>query len=352
MLGSLCESESDGEPVTNVTESTPARRPSLTEALPRISMLVEGCGQSVSLKAGPHVRWAKILTRWSSRFPDSATAPMAWPLVATVGSERIAIKSIQESISRSLGPDLLRSISDKDPAVVLTVGQVDRHDPVEDVAPPFPDISAVKPEPEPEPVADVVEQEPVRIEKQRRSVKVLILSKLGAKRTKLNVSSDCLVGRLIQKWLECSRSTINADLVDLFYAGSLMDPAKALHDVLPSRLSPDERVELKAKLNIESTPKPKKNRTESVPTPPTAAPKTPPAPGRLVTQATASTSSDLRAVEQEKQLLYWAQKRNAESADLTQFIDSESDDYEDDEVALAMALSLSEVSSSSQLRPN
>ena len=344
LMGSLCQSESDGEPVRNVTESTPARRPSLSDALPRIPIKLEGCGVSITLKAGPHVRWTKVLAKWSACFPSQASAPLAWPVVATVGETRIPISSIQESISRSIGPELLAAVSDDDPAIIVTVGQADREDVVEDVVPPQATATEAEPvvsEPGPstvEPVPqDAVEEV---VDKKSRSVKIVIESKLVGKRIKLNVSSGCAVERLIRKWLEASKSTINAELVDLVYNEEVLERTKSLHDVLPEDTPVDQRVELRADLNVEASPKRKRSKRDSLPTPPTAVP--------AATRSTSSTTEDdWRRKEQEGELLYWQQRREAEKEGLRDFVDDESEEWVDDDEALAIALSLSELPQSS-----
>jgi hypothetical protein len=249
---------------------------------------------------------------------------MAWPVVIQFNGEDIPITSIQESISRSVGPERLVSIADEDAALVVKIGKgASPADPIEDVLPPEP-IHQEEP-----PMEDIEESPPLAVPKESPSfpVKVLIESEIGQKKLKLNVSSNCQVSRLIRKWTEAAKIKIDPAMFELIHAdGKVLDSACQLGEAL--RIAADshpDRVGLVGRLiTAHQSPakKSKKARKEEVITPPTAAP-----------------SCSLK--EQEAELEYWTQIRAAGIPS-----DSLEDEWEDDDEALAIALSLSELHNS------
>ena len=312
LLDSLCQPNSGDEHEVVVNEATPARRPSLAESLPRIPIRIEGCGICITLKAGPHVRWTKLLSKWSSCFADSGTAPMAWPVTVRLGGsdESIPLTSIQESISKSIGPDNLTRVSEEDPALVVTVGQQKVEE--EDVIGPPPSECILPPPP---PVKQAEAEKPDQI-------KVMITSSFGQegkkRKLKLNVSSNCLVSRLIRKWIEALKSEdkIEPDTIELCLGnGVALDRSKVLSEALSGDVSEDGRYQVEAKLQVKKTmsSSPKRRRD---------------------------------ATSQEVELMYWKQMKTAEAegigAELLAEEEKSSGSFVDDEEALAIALSLSE----------
>lgn len=337
LLGSLCQSDSDENAGLPPREVRPARRPSLSDAMPRIMVQVQGCGVSMSVRVGPHVRWTKILAKWSSAFPDPSVAPMAWPVIVEIeGTSRIPITSIQESISRTLGPELLVEVSDREPAFIVTIGQLDRVDPVEeaDVTPPIAptiDDPVVEAEPFTEPLPETLEEttEPTETVS-NGTIRVKVEAPFVTKALKLNVSSGCLVSRLVRKWIQALKSNINPEVIVFHYNGSPLDGNKKLSEVLPSRV--DERVIFQAHVaGSEASPQKKQKKLKRQErTPPTTAPKKP--------RSDEQSSSSEVVSDQVEQLLYWQHIKDAGIAGASEG----SDEIEDDDLALAIALSLSE----------
>jgi hypothetical protein len=358
-MGALCQSESDGEPVTAVSDFTPARRPSLGQALPKIPVKIEGCGVSITLKAGPHVRWHKLLDKWKSCFPDPLSAPMAWPCIAKVGGEEIRISSIQESISRTIGPERLISLDSEESIVHVMVGTTTASSPTEevDVAPPnsveemssgppkageevdmdppkrVEETTLDPPKAEEGKLDEPFKEEITRItdkqEEVSRSIKVVIESKYAKKKTKLNVSSNCQISRLIRKWTEASGVRIDPDKFILVFEGHIhLDREKSLLESLKSHLERGEetRVTLEALLEQEAV-----KRSSQTPSSSTQKKRRP----------EKSESESL----QEAELEFWSQMKAAKSEGLGDLIRPEEGDneWEDDDEALAIALSLSEV---------
>lgn len=286
LLGSLCQSESDGEPVTAVTDCTPARRPSLGEALPKIPLRLQGCGVSVSLKAGPHVRLHKLLDKWKSCFPDPISAPMAWPVVLAIGEEEVRVTSIQDSISRAIGPDRLSKLADDDGLIVVTIGMSNKPHDETDVAPPQPEgeseqsclspdkiqtfdnpqkaevsvtpgtiveppiavakkpitLTPFNPAPN-NPVSITKKDTPKTVFKSESNkgppehsltIKVVVESDLSSqKKCKLNVSSNCVVSRLIRKWAEAAKVTVDPSTVVFCIDGHVaLSREVSLHEAL------------------------------------------------------------------------------------------------------------------------
>lgn len=337
LLGSLCQSDSDENAGLPPREMTPARRPSLTDAMPRIMVQVQGCGVSMSVRVGPHVRWTKILAKWASAFPDPSVSPMAWPVtVETGGTSHIPITSIQESISRTLGPELLVEVSDREPAFIVTVGQLNRVNPVEeaDVTPSIAsaiDDPVVEAGPDIEPLPETFEEIAGQTEKATNgTIRVKVEASFVTNALKLNVSSGCLVSRLVRKWIQALKSNINPEVIVFHYNGRPLDGNKKLSEVLPSCV--DERVIFQAHVaGSEASPQkePKKPKRQER-TPPTTAPKRP--------RSDEQSSSSEVVSEQVEQLLFWQHIKDAGIAGTSEI----SDENEDDDLALAIALSLSE----------
>jgi hypothetical protein len=257
---------------------------------------------------------------------------MAWPVSVRLGGsdEVISVTSIQESISRSIGPEHLSRVSEEDPALIVTVGQQQQTGVrvVEDVVPPETLVLPMAPL---EQVTDPKKEEgQVQTAKGSEQIRVVIKSVLTSKKLKLNVSGNCLVSRLIRKWTEALKSErIDPAAVDLFFRGELVDSAKVLTEVLVGELKESERYDLEAvpknsSVTSSTTPvtKRKKQRRE---TPPTAAP----------------VESEVGR-EQEAELEFWKQLRLAQAQGLDSFIDEGEEEFVEDEEALAVALSLSE----------
>ena len=354
-MSSLCQSESDDNAIPTIAESTPARRPSLSESLPRIPLKVQGCGVTITVKVGPHVRWTKILARWTAAFPDKSAAPMAWPVVLEIeDGTRIPISSIQESISRSIGPDILSAISETDSALVVTVGQTDRvDDPIEedvDVPPPVTSHPVIADAPSAV-TTPVLPEEPTAspppaMPEFPKVLKIKIESILVTKSLKLNVSSGCAVGRLVRKWIEALRSTINPEIIDLRLAdGNLLDREEKLSSVIPFDQVVDGKVTLNAVVRGDTSP-PKKQRTKKSlergsRTPPTTA-------AKKVRES--HDEENPSSTSQMEELLYWQQMKSVrDSAEVDEGVrrlvladDANEHELEDDDLALALALSLSE----------
>lgn len=320
---SLCQPESGDEAPVNVYDSTPSRRPSISEALPRIPIRIEGGGVTINLKAGPHVRWTKLLSKWSACFVESGGSPMAWPVNVRLGGsdKTFSLTSIQESISKSVGPEDLFRVSDHDPALFVSIGQVSKAE--LDVEPPLAQSETRNTLEE----ESVLESEKTEVQKSDQ-IRVLVTSSLVSRKLKLNVSGKCLVSRLIRKWLEALKSDMDPRSIELFYNGSLLDPEKALWDAIGAQQEGDGvRYEITAVPKMEESPKRKKTKHRNEETPPTAAP----------------TNTNECEKEQQLELEYWKQLKFAEAEGLGSFLDNEIDsNYIDDEEALAMALSLSE----------
>jgi len=361
LMGSLCQSESDGEPVTAVTDRTPARRPSLGEALPKIPLRLEGCGVSVTLKAGPHVRLHKLLDKWKSCFPDPVSAPMAWPVVLTVTGEEIRVASIQDSISRAIGPDRLAKLADDDGTIMVKIGVASADESPEqpaedfDVAPPEP--AAPQKEVPKEPEGPIEEKRPeqdkkpdirpkvVSPEKQdgpvpkavSRTLKVVVESKFSRKKCKLNVSSNCVVSRLIRKWVEAAGVTVDPEKFLLTIESSKVLNAELTIQEALAKLGMDEldsegRVNLTALLASElkslNSPTPKRKKQKQ-------------AEEEILDVPTSMSMKD-----QEAELEFWSQIKAAKSEGLdpTMLGDpQDEEEWQDDDEALAIALSLSEL---------
>jgi hypothetical protein len=337
LMSSLCQSESEGEPVTNVSEATPVRRPSLGDALPKIPIRLEGYGVSVSLRAGPHVRWHKVLEKWKACFSDSLNAPMAWPIVASIGGELVKICSIQESISRSVGPERLARVAEEDPAILLFIGSQSSSstEPIDeaDVCPPLQDGDAAQATATADDAPELKDAEPVEEvpsgPPESFSIKIVIESEISNKKLKLNVSSNCTVARLLSKWTDAAQIKIDPSK---FYLATLededLDPSKTLREALGSRAHADGgRVHLVASLSPKSSPKKRKKIKREAPTPPTAVP---------------AEERPESVQGQQAQLEYWSQAKAAGlSVDILK--ESDEEEWEEDEEALAIALSLSEI---------
>ena len=322
LLDSLCQPGSEDDSPRIMKETTPVRRPSLAESLPRIPIRIEGGGVIITLKAGPHVRWTKLLSKWSECFSVSGTAPMAWPVSVRLGGsdEVISVTSIQESISRSIGPEHLSRVSEEDPALIVTVGQQQQTGVrvVEDVVPPETLVLPMAPL---EQVAVPKKEEGgVQAAKGSEQIRVVIKSVLTSKKLKLNVSGNCLVSRLIRKWTEALKSErIDPAAVELFFQGELVDSAKVLTEVLVKELKESERYDLEAV--------PKNSCVTSSTTPVTKRKK---------------QRRDPMGREQEAEFEFWKQLRLAQAQGLDSFIEEGEEEYVEDEEALAVALSLSE----------
>jgi hypothetical protein len=348
LMGSLCQSPSDDEIQGNISSHV-TRRSSIGSSLPKIPIRVEGSGVVVNMKVGPHVRWTKILAKWTSSFPSLDSAPLAWPVRIDIeGVESLMIASIQESISRSIGPELLEQVSERNPALIVRVGKFDRTDPIEDVTQPADvlvqdglaecqsepsplvesksDSPTEKRDQEPDPIEDVPMETTAS---GSRVMRIKVESKLVTKPLKLNVSSNCTVSRLIRKWSQALKSTINSDIIDLMLPnGRVLDLEMTLSQALPG-IDPG-RIVLEAivrgSLEEDSPPKTKRKRSRKQErTPPTTAAKS------------ISSAPDLDS--QQEELLFWQQVRKTGDDGLAQVAAS---DFEDDELAIAIALSLSE----------
>jgi hypothetical protein len=357
LMDSLCQSESEGEPVTAVTDATPARRPSLGEALPKILIRLEGCGITITLKAGPHVRLHKLLDKWKSCFPDPLSAPMAWPVSVFVGDEEIRVSSIQDSISRIIGPDRISRLSEDVDVVMISVGKPEGTD----VAPPQPEELTSDPfvpensKSEEDKLSmtgnrssaatgseNVVQEEekPKSCPSDRTAytVRMLIDSKFAKKKCKMNVSSNCIVSRLIRKWTEAANVSIDPTKFVLFHeAGRSLDLSLSLHEALLQVGLVASEIEGRVNLEalLESEARPTKNSPE----------------GRKRRKKEPEEepileSPKLSFREQEAQLEFWSQMKSARSEGLEPHVFEEDQDqaseWEDDDMALAIALSLSE----------
>ena len=358
LMAELCQSESDGEPVTSVSEVTPARRPSLGQALPKIPVKIEGWGVSITLKAGPHVRWHKLLDKWKSCFPDPLSAPMAWPVIVNVGEEEVRVSSIQESISRTIGPERLERLGDDIAFVFVSVGRPEKMD-SDDVSPPVHEHeqnagSEESADPTPGTLESVDLQDleihttefpSVKVrspEEPSRSIKVVIESQYSKKKAKLNVSSNCLISRLIRKWTEASGIRIDPDKFGLVLNGeTVLCLDKTLGECLPCGDS--ERVNLEAKLTQElkgnSPPKTARKRMERSP----KSPQTRKSRKKESAEPTPPTTVNNRS--QQAEFEFWSQaKSQGLSTELVMPTSPNGEEeWADDEEALAIALSLSEL---------
>jgi hypothetical protein len=192
-------------------------------------------------------------------------------------------------------------VSDEDPALVVTVGQPKVEE--EDVIAPPPPVKQAE--------VDKSDQ-----------IKMMITSALGGlegkkRKLKLNVSSNCLVSRLIRKWIEALKSEVQIEpnAIDLFRRnGVAMDRSKILSEALSGEVCEEERYHVEAKVRVNETIASPKRRREST--------------------------------SQEVEVMYWKQMQTAEAegiaADLLAEEEESCGSFVDDEEALAIALSLSE----------
>lgn len=331
LYDSLCHTDEERDGQRPTGNNTRARRNSISEGLVPIPIVVEGSGVTVKMRVKPHVRWTKILSKWSAEFERDP--PMAWPIMIHVPSDDSSFpcKSIQESISRTLGPELLERVLEKDPGLIVVVGEQNRRDPDLDVSPPvFPMPSSeaqcvedVKmPEPEPKSadlcaVSDPPKSIPLDTKK---TYKIRIESEVFKKPVKMSVSGGCSVSRLIRKYLEALKQTdtINPDIVSISYLGKPMEKLdNRLSDILGEST---EGVVVEAFIGkVSATPKRRRRQSSSE--------------GR-------SNSSKSRKIESEQssELAYWEQVRSVRKDTSTP---NDDDDEDDEDLALAIALSLS-----------
>jgi hypothetical protein len=330
LYDSLCHSEDDVRGPPHTDSSIPVRRNSISEGLAPIPIVVEGSGIVVKMRVKPHVRWTKILAKWSAAF--TGDPPMAWPISIRIPSDSTSIpcKSIQESISRTLGPELLGSVLDKDPALIIAVGGslMERSEPHTDVVPPiFPILSTTE-------AQSVTIEEPCKIETgivdptpvptestekpdTKRTYKIRIESVIFKKPIKMSVSGGCSVSRLIRKYLDALKQTdnINPDIVSLSYSGKMIEGL----DLTMSGMFGDscEGIVIEALVGKPNAT-PKRRRRQS-------------SEGR-------SSSVKSRKIESEQanELAYWEQVRSVRKDP-----NREDEDDDDDDLALAIALSLS-----------
>lgn len=333
LYSSLCHSEDERTSPRASESNSRARRNSISEGLVPIPIVVEGCGVVVKMRVKPHVRWTKIISKWTAAFEKEP--PMAWPILIRIPSDESSFpcKSIQESISRTLGPELLEKVSDKDPALIVVIGEIPTvtRESESDVSPPvFLDLPSV-------PEATVAHQDPVpapidplpvpdvadAVVDVKRTYKIRIESEIFKKPVKMSVSGGCSVSRLIRKYLEALKQTdtINPDIVSVSYLGN---PIEKLDDKLTDIFGDDgsDGIVMEAFVG-KSSGTPKRRRRQS-------------------SAEGASTSSKARKIESEEQsheLAYWEQVRSVRKSGCISDHDNEEDDDED--LALAIALSLS-----------
>jgi hypothetical protein len=343
LYSSLCGSGDERANTDSSNQVNVNRRKSISDGLAPIPIVVEGNGVSVKMRVKPHVRWTKVLAKWTAAFEGDA--PMAWPVLVRIPSREssMACNSIQESISRTLGPELLAEVSDNDPALIVLVGnklgvtEDSNYDVVPPVVPNLPvsvsdvplkvvtqengDPAPVPPEPvAPEPAVILPTESDLK-----RTYKIRIESNVFKKPIKMSVSGGCTVSRLIRKYLEALKQSdvINPKTVRLSYEG------KPLVDLTMSQILQNitENVLMEAfvvnERSLETTPTPKRQRRKS---------------SSDNKRSTSSKTSKLEdeTEQQAQQLAYWEQVHSVRKN-----IQASEDDEEDEDLALALALSLS-----------
>ncbi len=328
LYGSLCQSDEDNPSSLAFPSSSSQRRRTLGDSLPQIHLVIEGHGRSVVLRVKPHVRWMKVLSRWTSTFENPNEAPMAWPVVITVPStdsslapDKLVLRSIQESISRTVGPELLARLVGREPGLILHVGQpVVSLEEEPDVTPPdclMSDtavvIHTVRPPTEdnfPEPV--LAAPDPPLISTSsvplKQRFKLLIQSDRHPKGVKMAVSGDCTVERLIRKFGEATSTKLSDGInMQLLLDNTILQKNLRLQECLPSEFLV-ERGTLILDTEHAASPATVKKRKSCTPL------------------------ADFNAAQFDE-MEYWSSAKKNKKTPET---------YEDDELALAIALSLSE----------
>ena len=332
LYGSLCQSEDDSNPIPQKSQPN-VRRKSLSEGLAPISIVVEGNGVTVKMRVKPHVRWTKVLSKWSGNFEGEA--PLAWPVFIHIPDQvsSIPCKSIQESISRTLGPELLETVSEKDPAFIVKVGGVSEQVNI-DVEPPvisdIPSISTDMKEVIEEPNVDAPAHtasisapippappdSPAPLNT-KRTYKIRIESEVFKKTIKMSVSGGCTVSRLIRKYLEAlkQQDIINPEIVHLLYLGKCIETL----DISIGEIFDDSTIVLTASIGTQkSTPKRRRKSSEKSTT--------------ISTQDETMESESIS--EQAQEISYWEQVKSVRKS-------GPNDEVDDEELALAIAMSLS-----------
>jgi hypothetical protein len=269
----------------------------------------------------------KILNKWSSTFEKQSEAPMAWPVVINIPAgpdgvpgEVIHLKSIQESISRTIGPDLMAHVSGLDPSLIVHVGKDAIPESDEDVSPP--DLVPVDPTvnlpPEPTTTAPPApEQVPVSSFPEKSRIKFLIVTPTQPKGVKMAVSTECTMDRLIRKIIEATGMRETVFSMELQYEGKpLTPPDSKLGECLRDVSSSSDRLTLQLLEKASRTPaKPRRVASTS--------------PGSKKRRSNSDTDEISSA--QKKEFEYWQSGKK-----------SRDEEYEDDDLAMAIALSLSE----------
>ena len=327
LYGSLCQSEDESNPVPQKSHPN-VRRKSLSEGLAPISIVVEGNGVLVKMRVKPHVRWTKVLSKWSANFEGEA--PMAWPVFIHIPDQfsSIPCKSIQESISRTLGPELLETVSDKDPAFTVKVGgeSPPPEEPTScDVEPPvIPEIPAIQTEtnediqepqvPANSTSATLAVPDTSVPPNTKTTYKIRIESEVFKKTIKMSVSGGCTISRLIRKYLEAlkQQDLINPEIVHLSY---LDKPIESLG--LPvAEIFDDTCVLLTAFIGSQKST-PKRRRSSE----------------KQTSQDEQMESESIS--EQAQEIAYWEQVRSVRKGVADQV------DIDEEDLALAIAMSLS-----------
>jgi len=337
---SLCQSgDEHAKPKQDESNVDVARRKSLTDGLPQLPILVEGSGISIKMKVRPHVRWTKVLAKWTGSFEDPNSAPMAWPVSVSLPDQNVTvqIKSIQESISRTLGPELIQVVADKDPALIVSVG-VHVVEENEDVTQPVDTVADV-----PAPLDDPPLLETVENDMQLKDIPAaavqqstpspttykLRIENQTSKIIKLSVSAGCLISRLTRKYIEALKQTspdsMGTRLAIKGHSGEFLDSEKTVGELFGS-LQMDNLVLEAITGSPKENPTPKTSRKNSI-----------------ETSKKRRRNQELGDVaEQAEALAYWEQVNSVRKATRRSSSGNDEDEAEDDDdLALAIGLSLS-----------
>jgi hypothetical protein len=167
----------------------------------------------------------------------------------------------------------------------------------------------------------------------QRCYKLRIESSIFSKPIKLSVSSGCLVSRLIRKYLEALKegsSGVNSDIVNLKSQSVLLDRNRTIGDVL-GHMS-DELILLEAIVEStepSATSTEKKRRRNSSDEPISTT--------RKKSRESSKRVDESLIAEQAEAFAYWDQVNSVRKA-----LRTCDDEFDDDELALGIALSLSD----------